>query len=255
MINLDRQLYYTYNNKKYKSKWLALQSASDDGFKGFEGYSKIGVALGNHLKPFSDANWDEEPKDDWIEMCRDRLQKIRDSTPYMIIAFSGGSDSLFILELALKFNIKVDEILIYRDTMLDNSLFKNGVHVCNYEIDRYAIPFAKKLNIKVTISNSGINNINDYAAVTTPFHYLEEGFRLNMSITKTLSPYMNRNLKNDKSLIIRGISEPQLYFDPSSNLWYNLTYDTDNFQALMLPGSVSFFADPDDPKIYVKQCY
>ncbi len=161
MINLDRQLYYTYNNKKYKSKWLALQSASDDGFKGFEGYSKIGVALGNHLKPFSDANWDEEPKDDWIEMCRDRLQKIRDSTPYMIIAFSGGSDSLFILELALKFNIKVDEILIYRDTMLDNSLFKNGVHVCNYEIDRYAIPFAKKLNIKVTISNSGINNIND----------------------------------------------------------------------------------------------
>ena len=255
MINLDRQLYYTYNNKKYKSKWLALQSASDDGFKGFDGYSKIGVALGNHLKPFSDANWDEEPKDDWIEMCRDRLQKIRDSTPYMIIAFSGGSDSLFILELALKFNIKVDEILIYRDTMLDNSLFKNGVHVCNYEIDRYAIPFAKKLNIKVTISNSGINNINDYAAVTTPFHYLEEGFRLNMSITKTLSPYMNRNLKNDKSLIIRGISEPQLYFDPSSNLWYNLTYDTDNFQALMLPGSVSFFADPDDPKIYVKQCY
>ena len=66
MINLDRQLYYTYNNKKYKSKWLALQSASDDGFKGFDGYSKIGVALGNHLKPFSDANWDEEPKDDWM---------------------------------------------------------------------------------------------------------------------------------------------------------------------------------------------
>lgn len=255
MINLDRQLYYTFKDERYKSKWLALQAASDDGFKGYDGYSKIGVALGNHLKPFSNANWDEEPKDDWVAMCRDRLQKIRDFTPYMIIAFSGGSDSLFILELALKYNIKVDEIMIYRDSILDNSLFMDGIHVCNYEVDKYAIPFAKNLGIKVTVTNSGFNNINDYAAVTTPAHYLEEGWRLNMSITKTLSPYMNRNLKSDKALIVRGISEPQLYFDPSLKLWYNLTYDTDNFQPLMLPGSVSFFADPDDPKIYVKQCY
>ena len=255
MINLDRQLYYTYDNKKYKSKWLALQAASDGGFKGLEGYSKIGVALGNHLKPFSDANWDEEPKDDWIEMCRDRLQMIRDSTPYLVLSFSGGSDSLFILELALKFNIKVDEIMIYRDSMLNASQYQNGIHACNYEVDKYAIPFTKNLGIKTTVTSSGINSIKDYAAVTTSSHFLEDGWRLTMSINNTLSPYMNRNLKNDKALIIRGVSEPQLYFDPSLKLWYNLTYDTDNFQALMLPGSVAFFADPTDPNIYIKQCY
>jgi hypothetical protein len=255
LINLDRQLYYTYNNKRYKSKWLALQAASDEGFKGYEGYSKIGVALGNHLKPFSDANWDQEPEEDWIDMCRDRLQMIRDSTPYMILSFSGGSDSLFILELALKYNIKVDEILIYRDTMISPSQYENGIHAGNYEIDKYAIPFVKNLSIKVTVTNSGINTINDYAAVTTPTHYLEDGWRLNMDITKTLSPYMNRNLKDDKSLIVRGVSEPQLYFDASLKSWYNLTYDTDNFQALMVPGSVSFFTDPNDPRIHIKQCY
>lgn len=255
MINLDRQLYYTYKGKRYKSKWLALQAASDEGFKGFEGYSKIGVALGNHLKPFSDANWDQEPEEDWIEMCRDRLQMIRDSTPFMILSFSGGSDSLFILELALKYNIKVDEILIYRDTMINSSFYDKGIHAGNYEIDKYAIPFVKNLSTKVTVTNSGINNINDYKSVTSPYHYLEDGWKLTLSITNILSAYMNRNLKEDKALIVRGVSEPQLYFDHSLKLWYNLSYDTDNFQALMLPGSVSFFTDPNYPKIHVKQCY
>lgn len=255
MINLDRQLYYTYNGKRYKSKWLALQAASDEGFKGYEGYSKIGVALGNHLKPFSNVNWDQEPEGDWIDMCRDRLQMIRDSTPYMILSFSGGSDSLFILELALKFNIKVDEILIYRDTMINSSFYDNNVHATNFEVDNYALPYVKNLGIKVTVTNCGINDIRDYSAVSTISNRIEEGHNLTLTLNKTLSPYLNRKLKNDKSLIVRGVSEPQLYFDSSLNLWFDLAYDTDNFQSLFLPGSISFYSDPDDPKIYVKQCY
>lgn len=65
------------------------------------------------LSSFDDVNW-TEPTETFKELCKQRAQQIRDSYDYIILSFSGGSDSTTVLNTFLENNIYIDEILILK---------------------------------------------------------------------------------------------------------------------------------------------
>jgi hypothetical protein len=60
---------------------------------------------------FDQVSWKQEPSETLWELYRQRAQQLRDQYDYLILGYSGGSDSKNILDVFLHFGIKIDEIV------------------------------------------------------------------------------------------------------------------------------------------------
>ena len=60
----------------------------------------------------SKVDWKIEPTESLSELYRIRAQQIRDEYPYLILCYSGGTDSTAVLETFYYNNIHIDEILM-----------------------------------------------------------------------------------------------------------------------------------------------
>lgn len=63
-------------------------------------------------KEFMQVDWKTEPTESLQELYRIRAQQIRDENEYVIVCYSGGSDSTNILETFYYNNIHIDEIVV-----------------------------------------------------------------------------------------------------------------------------------------------
>ena len=59
-----------------------------------------------HDQTFGLVNWEEEPKETLDDLYQQRAQQIRDRYDYVVLFYSGGSDSHNILNAFVKNNIK-----------------------------------------------------------------------------------------------------------------------------------------------------
>ena len=66
-----------------------------------------------HNEIFGQYNWTIDPKDDLEEIYKARAQQLRDNYDYLVLFYSGGVDSWYILNAFVKNNIKLDEIYMY----------------------------------------------------------------------------------------------------------------------------------------------
>lgn len=64
-----------------------------------------------HREFFDQVKWKQEPTESLWELYRQRAQQLRDTYDYLILGYSGGSDSRNILDVFLQNNIKLDEIV------------------------------------------------------------------------------------------------------------------------------------------------
>lgn len=71
---------------------------------------------------FSLYNWKVEPSQSLEELYRNRAQQIRDKYDYLVLFFSGGSDSTNILDTFINNNIKLDECATFWAYKGDGSL-------------------------------------------------------------------------------------------------------------------------------------
>lgn len=78
-----------------------------------------------------DVDWTQEPKESIKELCKQHAQLIRDSYDYVILYFSGGSDSTTILNAFLDNNIPIDEIITTTFDQVDIPCF-DGIYAQNY---------------------------------------------------------------------------------------------------------------------------
>jgi hypothetical protein len=61
---------------------------------------------------FDRVDWTIEPQESITELYRQRAVQLREKYDYLILAYSGGSDSHTILQTFLRNNIKLDEIVV-----------------------------------------------------------------------------------------------------------------------------------------------
>ena len=70
---------------------------------------------------FDRVDWRQEPVEDLYELYRQRAQQLRERYDYLILMYSGGSDSQTILDVCLKNKIHIDEIVVSWATSLSNT--------------------------------------------------------------------------------------------------------------------------------------
>lgn len=78
---------------------------------------------------FDKANRQSLPNIDIKELYRQRAQQLRDQYDYLILNYSGGSDSHNILKTFLEYNIKLDLIYVqWPESLMDKGLYVPNAH-------------------------------------------------------------------------------------------------------------------------------
>jgi hypothetical protein len=156
-INDLKHGYYTYNDQIYFFRQDALDMMLATG----DYAGKINFHYNDDI--FSSIDWSKKIDVDISDLYRQRAQQLRDSHKYLILAFSGGSDSTQVLWTFLKNNIFLDEIQIMcnekaisrldRHMMLADSEFQMFL-----EYERAVVPMLKI--VKELSPNTKINIID-----------------------------------------------------------------------------------------------
>lgn len=111
--------YYIYNERKVgtASEVLAAIIANND--------SNPDVRLWFHDEVFSGLDWSVEPEIDIQTLYVQRAKQLREEYDYLILQFSGGSDSSQILQTFLRHGIFIDEVRSVYPVKIANQLSKN----------------------------------------------------------------------------------------------------------------------------------
>lgn len=219
---------------------------------------------------YNSLNWDVEPTESLEELYLQRAQQLRDKYDYLILSFSGGSDSTNILNTFLKNNIKLDEIYTFYPVSAIEKLLPqfniNDKHSDNL-IFEYALTTLPKLkqiskdhpDIKITIQDftdralefaigGMINKLFFSGYLTSPtlmgHYYMAERLR-SIAEKKTVAA-------------ISGLDKPRLIFHPQLKKFGAIFHDFNNlFGNVVLDGFHApvelFYLTPDLPKITLKQ--
>jgi hypothetical protein len=224
---------------------------------------------------FNDAvygkiDWKIEPAEEINELYRQRAQQLRDRYDYVILNFSGGSDSTNILYAFLKNNIHLDEIIVrHPESGLKNVDINNADMSSSNQISEYEYAVLPRLRwvkdhfpkVKITIHDyfkSMVDENIDETWVFSAREYLHPG---------VIKRYSNLSLRSQFDLyeqgksigIIYGIDKPRLqyidnkfyahFIDVHANVVVNEIDDYTNISTEL------FYWTPDMPKIAVKQAH
>jgi hypothetical protein len=213
--------------------WISGGIAFDNKIKALEHAtvtkSNIRFYFHDHIWRSFDKN--QLGKVSLIELYKQRAIQLRDSYDYLILYYSGGSDSHNILETFLKNNIKIDEIRVrwakpltdgkfYTPNKLDTSA-RNGVSEWNFlikpELERLKLTHPEiKINIidftdKIFDCAYDVDKLekhfNDYNWYRGAFGSYVQRLNKNLFI-----PYSNKG----KVAHIFGIEKPILKFSQTS---------------------------------------
>jgi hypothetical protein len=124
----DKLGYYRVGDAKFYSKLEAI-----------EHMTKTGVHLHWDFNEavFSSYNWKAEPAESLGELYRRRAQQLRDQYDYVVLCYSGGSDSDNILHSFVDNDIRIDEVVSMinveatgdRDSWLNEEIYKTAAPI------------------------------------------------------------------------------------------------------------------------------
>tara|TARA_B100000035_G_scaffold111007_1_gene94252 strand:+ start:159 stop:1193 length:1035 start_codon:yes stop_codon:yes gene_type:complete len=218
--------HYICNNKKFISKLEVLRE-----------HKKSKQAMQFCVpEAYENHDFTIPPKETLETLCKQKALDLRANNDKIVIWYSGGCDSHYVLDIFLKNNIKVDEI----------HMVKSGFSNADYEIEKYAIPFVKKLNIKTVVHEPTLD-------------YYEKRYVENKKQLGTANEYWHHfRLNNDFENLqhhdtegvahIFGKEKPTLCFVDGK--WYVYMLDVD---VTPQPYQINFFSD--DPIVHSKQCH
>lgn len=268
----DRYGYYIYNNKPYYIRQQILHEMLLN--KDYDGK----ITFYYHDEEFSKFNWTVEIPTNISLLYKYRAQQLRDSYKYIILAFSGGSDSTQMLMTFLKNKIFIDEIQIYNHEKLISKIDKNTIlndkdlnQFLEYELA--VVPILKKYkelipNTKISIIDNSdflfdqIKNNKFEMSGNNSKNIISSCFVVPKMLRSFSYNYINynlNNLKKDNSCFIRGVDKPNLMI--KDNILYFSFYDiayqaSNNFNSKKLSEFMTienFYWSKNMPLIPIKQ--
>lgn len=177
-----------------------------------------------------------------VNYTLDHLKKLRNKNTNLQLFFSGGVDSLSILETAINNDIFIDELIIVATGNRLKSLE-------NKEIYTSAIPLAKKYKGKYGKLTVKQTNLQSYKKI-----YSDPYSLIKLPESGSCYPIYRRmwnNLNLDAGTKIFGPEKPQLLY--YNNKWYSVMLDSslNGFYAVD-PGATYFNYEPDGIYALVK---
>ena len=211
---------------------------------------------------FSSYDWTVEPKENILELYRQRAQQLRDQYDYIILTYSGGADSTTVLESFLDNDIKLDEIVSYvnheRDSFLSAEIYQ--VAVPNIECLKEKHPYIKFRTINLLDLEMSHFSIND-----TKFDWIYE---MNFCINPNNASRVDFGLKikewadlihaGKKVCILTALDKPRITQDNGKFYFKFIDFIDCAATVKSMAGQQPwtdelFYWTPDFPKILIKQ--
>lgn len=221
---------------------------------------------------YKSLDWTKEPTETLNELYLKRALQLRDKYDYLILCFSGGSDSTNILNTFLKNNIRLDEIYtVYPVSVIEKLLpqfDKNDNNEYNliFEYVEAALPKLKEVsvthpNIKITIDDSSTRSIQ-FVESTSVDKLFFSGYMTSPTLSgQYMLAERLRSLADKKKVAaICGLDKPRIIYDFNvkrfgaifhdfNNFWGNVNIN--GFEAI----TECFYLTPDMPTITQKQSF
>jgi len=224
---------------------------------------------------WNSINWKHEPEIDLLELYKIRAKQIREQYDYVIVNYSGGSDSHALVESFLDAGCFIDEIVTVwnRDHTPKVITDPNVTDAQNIEAEfelttRPGLNWIKNQspNTKITyldVSNATVNAYKSFDGeewITTANEYLHPQFITRWSATRE----KHQKLTLDRGLrtaVVFGVDKPKLTIKDGKycvffvdNIPNSFTGGFNDLSYTNLE-TVFFYWTPDLPEIVVKQAH
>jgi hypothetical protein len=248
-------------------------------YKTYSKYDAIVVSEQSKKKPrwnfndevFSCYNWAIEPSESLLDLYRRRAEQLRNKYDYLVLAFSGGSDSHNALMAFLKNDIPIDELLswhTYEGNKGDKDSFQNA------EIWKVAHPYGELVkekfpNVKhrfVDLTEFQFQFWKDHPEAKFEFIYYGNACASIQNVCRAdlrlyIDDYKKIIESGKKLAIIHATDKPSVRYRDGK--WSASFYDIidhsapANFQMYNRETDHSefFYWTPDLPELVIKQCH
>ena len=251
--------YYVIGNKKFQSKFEALNYARD--------HNQTNITYHFHDEVFGSYDWTTEPTESLSELYRQRAEQLRNQYEYLILAFSGGADSTNILRTFVDNKIHLDEIVVYHSLEGDG----DTQSFYNFETFNVALPVLEKLltgtKTKITVIDTTLATL-DYWKLVNKFDFLHYNSfcfspnNLARNIIKIQNSELRQIYNTSKTVAyITGIDKPIVtYIEGQAFFQFNDCIDTTLSYYLRDKNHTReidefFYWTPNFPKIAIKQSH
>jgi len=229
-------IYYSVNGEKIYNPYLAFLRGSSASYHHYPEFKFMpGV--------FDLAN--VEPAESFEELCNQRAAQLRAKYDYLVLSFSGGTDSFTIYDSFVRNNIHIDHIEChYMETDCGADKGAADWLVANHQDPGTKIVIEDPNKIPpVVFSNE--DWIYENRAINYRYRHLLPNFEFVESC---------RQAARGKSFaVISGLEKPHLILD--NRQWY-LTFLDYSAQCIMgLDNCEMFFITADLPKLHIKQSH
>jgi hypothetical protein len=255
--------FYVYDGYSYMTRDAAL----DAMLLKCDYDATIQFYYNDHI--YGNMNWEREVIKPISDLYKERAQQIRDKYKYLILNFSGGSDSTQVLESFLKNGIFLDEIVVAMQEKLvagvsDSELLSNKSYHQFLEYRYAVIPMLNKIkklspNTKITV----IDTSDDLHTQIINKHYDYIGQRFVIPQLPKITVYSLRQFEKNNSkdgiAVIRGFEKPVIIINDDGKIFHAFNDVTmsgsQDVQTQDSPYTFEdFFWTPDLPLITIKQC-
>ena len=251
----DKFGYYTVGEKKSYSKLEVLEWGEPEW----------------HFNDvvFSAIDWTIEPPFDLWELYKQRVKQIREQYDYVVLMYSGGSDSHNILSAFIETGCKIDEIATFWD--YEKSGEKDSY--LNAEISRVVIPHIKQLHkegheFKFRLIDQIEMNREPFKFKNLNYEYYLNSFIGANALSRGFYREQIQEWKNiiesgKKLVLVWGKEKPFISYDNELNKYYFCFNDqVDDAVGVYVQKNHNkgwydeyFYWTPDNPLITIKGCH
>jgi hypothetical protein len=270
-INNPQFGFYEYRNKFYFDKFQLLDEALHN-----KDYNPL-IKYNFNDNVYSKIDWEIEPKDTLSNIYKYRAKQLRDTYDYLILMYSGGSDSHQILHTFLENDIFIDEVqTVYPEKLASRMNIVNDRHdgkAFVYEHELTTIPGFKNIHKTSPKTKLTLIDMSDDLIEFCKPTGLSDNYWTDYSTGSQHGIYrpvqancgLNYNRKNvegkGKVGIIYGLDKPKLMIRNNKLFCYFVDIARTGAQASQRPTNninfniEMFFSTPDFPLIHVKQAH
>jgi hypothetical protein len=193
---------------------------------------------------FSACDWTHDPVQSWYELMKIRATMLRQKYDRLILAFSGGTDSITCYGVFRDLNIHIDEILVtYSDDSLGNAPKENATWLIQNHYDP---------KTKITVWHRQDTSKFNYDR--SDWYLSNHGdlrrFELTLPGPHT-HDYLQETHGHTSWALITGHEKPALVY--KNQRWWATHLDGVYHAVMGWPNVEMFFVSPDLPELHIKQ--
>ena len=210
-------------------------------------------------KVFDQFDWSIEPAESLQDLYNHRAREIRERYDYVILMYSGGSDSQTVLDAFLKSNLHIDEVIVIHPKKLENTYTPDA---SNYEPINLMSEwdFTMKPRLKWLAQNHTEIKITMYDWSDGILDYkIQDGFVLDRGHNITTYSDVRNNFYNIDSVksaiekynnvgIVLGVDKPRVCFHENAYRLYFL-------DITIAATGPQFYPSVRDHKLHVELFY